>query len=293
MALHVPDAVELGVAIAPAAESPGRTIRLGVLAEAAGLDMIGMQDHPYLARFLDTWSALCYLGARTKSVRLLPDVANLPLRQPAVLAKAAATLDLLTGGRVELGLGAGAFWTDIASMGGPARSKAEAVAATAEAIEVIRACWRGREVTVGGSHYRLDGLRPGPVPAHPIGIWVGAFGRRMAELTGRLADGWLPSFPPLREEDVPDRQATIDQAARAHGREPGSVRRLANVGDLDGPVSSWADKLARRAEKLRFDGFLVATDEEAVIRRLGEQVAPRLRRLTAGLPAAQGVTPPR
>jgi alkanesulfonate monooxygenase SsuD/methylene tetrahydromethanopterin reductase-like flavin-dependent oxidoreductase (luciferase family) len=87
------------------------------------LDLIGIQDHPYQRRFLDTFALIGDLLARTERLRFFPDVANLPLRQPAMLAKAGASLDVMSGGRFELGLGAGAFWEAIAAMGGPARSR--------------------------------------------------------------------------------------------------------------------------------------------------------------------------
>src|SRR5919112_1957380 len=72
-------------------------------ADQAGLDYVAVQDHPYQRRFLDTWTLLSYVAARTERVRLVPDVLNLPLRLPSVIAKSAASLDLLTRGRVELG----------------------------------------------------------------------------------------------------------------------------------------------------------------------------------------------
>ena len=78
------------------------------------------QDHPYQPRFLDTWTLLSVLAAQTSTVRLAPNVANLPLRPPAVLARSVASLDILSGGRVELGLGAGAFWDAIEANGGRA-----------------------------------------------------------------------------------------------------------------------------------------------------------------------------
>src|SRR6266550_8057775 len=108
------------------------------MADEAGLDLIGIQDHPYQRRFLDTWMLMATVLANTQRVRVFPDVANLPLRPPAVLAKAAASLDVLSGGRFELGLGAGAFPDVIASMGGPRRTPGESVEALEEAIDVIR-----------------------------------------------------------------------------------------------------------------------------------------------------------
>src|SRR4051794_26087394 len=165
------DAMEVlvGVFVVPDAEDPARTLAQVDAADAGRLDLVGIQDHPYQRRFFDTWTLLSYAAARTARVRLVPDVVNLPLRPPAVLAKATASLDVLSGGRVELGLGAGAFWPAIGAMGGPVRSRGESVDALVEAIAVIRALWSGRRgVRVDGEHYRLDGVHAGPAPAHDI-----------------------------------------------------------------------------------------------------------------------------
>ena len=118
------------------------------------------------------------------------------------LAKAAATLDVLSGGRVELGLGAGAFREGIEAMGGPGRSRGESVEALEEAVQIVRAYWKGdRTLRFDGKYYVVKGARPGPRPAHPIGLWLGSYGPRSLGVLGRLADGWLPSSsyaPPER-----------------------------------------------------------------------------------------------
>src|ERR687891_1922848 len=107
----------------------------------------------------------------TERIGLFPDVANLPLRHPAMLAKAAASIDVLSGGRFELGLGAGAFWEAIEAFGGPRRSGPESVDALEEAIAILRACLSGeRGITFEGEHYRVKGMQFGPPPAHEIGI---------------------------------------------------------------------------------------------------------------------------
>ena len=102
--------VEYGISITPMWPDQPVTIGLAEVAEEVGLDLIGIQDHPYQWRFYDTWTLIAYLAGRTSRIRFFPDVVVLPLRPPAILAKSAASLDLLTGGRVELGLGAGGFW---------------------------------------------------------------------------------------------------------------------------------------------------------------------------------------
>ena len=273
---------EIGIFVVPSAEDPELTIRQGLVAEEAGLELIGVQDHPYQRRYLDTWTLLAYLAGRTQRLRLATDVVNLPLRLPAVLAKAAASLDVLSGGRFELGIGAGSFWDAVEAMGGPRRTPGESVTALAEAIAILRAFWSGdRSVRVEGEHYRVNGAKPGPQPAHPIGIWVGAYGPRMLALTGRLADGWLPSVGSHYADpgDVPAMQTRIDDAAKRAGRDPAAVRRVANAMGLSGEAGSWAGQLERVAE-LGFDTILVAVREDdplGFIRRLGEDVAPALR----------------
>jgi alkanesulfonate monooxygenase SsuD/methylene tetrahydromethanopterin reductase-like flavin-dependent oxidoreductase (luciferase family) len=275
----------LGIFVVPDATDPTSTVGQILAADETGLDFVGVQDHPYQGRFFDTWTLLSYLAGRTERLRFVPDVLNLPLRSPAVIAKSAASLDLLSGGRVELGLGAGAFWDAVEAMGGPRRTAKESVDALEEALAIIRGFWSGeRSVSFEGEHYRVKGVHPGPPPAHPVGIWLGAYGPRMLRLTGRLADGWLPSLGGryLTPEDVPQRQKAIDDAARAAGRDPADIERAVNVLGLDGTPGSWAQQLARIATDLRFSTLLVGIpDDDPIdfIRRLGENIAPALRAL--------------
>src|SRR2546423_12568486 len=119
--------VRFGVFVIP--EATGRPLQQALVADELGVDVIGGQDHPYQRRFFDTWTLLTAIAMRTERLTGFPDVANLPLRPPAMLAKAAATLDILSGGRVELGLGAAGFWDAIKAYCGPARTPAEPVSA--------------------------------------------------------------------------------------------------------------------------------------------------------------------
>jgi alkanesulfonate monooxygenase SsuD/methylene tetrahydromethanopterin reductase-like flavin-dependent oxidoreductase (luciferase family) len=130
-----------GAFVTPSYTQADAVVALSRLAEQAGLDLLTFQDHPYQAGFLDTWTLLSYVAAATNRIRLAPNVLNLPLRPPADLARAAASLDILSKGRVELGLGAGAFWDAIRSMGGRKLAPKEAVQALEEAIQIIRAIW--------------------------------------------------------------------------------------------------------------------------------------------------------
>src|ERR1700748_2586892 len=102
-----------GSFIGPRAADADEVVALAELSEEVGLDLVTFQDHPYQPAFLDTWTLLSYVAAQTAKVKLSGNVINLPLRLPAHLARQAASLDLLSDGRFELGLGAGAFWEAI------------------------------------------------------------------------------------------------------------------------------------------------------------------------------------
>jgi alkanesulfonate monooxygenase SsuD/methylene tetrahydromethanopterin reductase-like flavin-dependent oxidoreductase (luciferase family) len=255
--------------------------------EARGLEWIGIQDHPYQRRFVDTWTLLGAIAAVTARVGMFPDVANLPLRPPAVMAKAAASLDVLSGGRFELALGAGSFWDAIEAYGGRRRQPGDALAALEEAIQVIRLMWSGeRNLRFTGEHYRLAGAHSGPVPVHPIGIWLGVYGPRALRLLGRLADGWVPS---LRGEitRLSEGSARLDDAAAGAGRDPAVIRRVVNVsgqitdgtrlGLLRGPVDQWVDELTDLAVGYGFDTFIFWGEGEDQLPRFAEEVVPAVR----------------
>lgn len=153
--------------LTPAASQFEQVVALAKLCEQVSLDLVTFQDHPYQPGFLDTWTLMSYLAAATSRIRLAGNVLNLPLRQPVVLARSVASLDLLTGGRVELGLGAGAFWEAIEAAGGRRLSPGQAVNALDEAIRVIREVWdveRRGMVRVEGAYYRVVGAKRGPAP---------------------------------------------------------------------------------------------------------------------------------
>src|SRR5262249_9702569 len=161
-----------------------------LLAERAGLDLVTFQDHPYQPAFHDTWTLLSYVAAQTSRIRLSGNVLNLPLRPPAVMARSAASPDLLSGGRFQLRLGAGAFWNAIEAMGGRRLTPGQAVTALEEAIAIMRALWDtgNREVLrIKGEYYHVDGAKRGPAPSHNVGIWIGAYKPRMLRLVGRVA----------------------------------------------------------------------------------------------------------
>jgi alkanesulfonate monooxygenase SsuD/methylene tetrahydromethanopterin reductase-like flavin-dependent oxidoreductase (luciferase family) len=294
-----------GSFIIPDARQPEYPVALTQLAEQAGLDLATFQDHPYQPGFLDTWTLLSYVAAATTRIRLSANVLNLPLRLPAVLARSAASLDLLSNGRLELGIGAGAFWDAIEAMGGPRRSPGEAIEALDEAIRVIRGVWAAEQpgdVHVAGQHYQVTGAKSGPAPAHDVGIWVGGRRPRMLRLIGRAADGWLPTFHGLKGglDELDEDNAIIDEAAVAAGRDPGAIRRLLNIagrftassgGLLVGPPDQWIEDLVGLALEHGVSGFILMDDHDPqAISRFGEEVAPAVREMVAAERTAIGIS---
>ena len=283
--------LEFGVFITPAADQAARVLELARLADVVGLDLVTFQDHPYQARFLDTWTLLSVVAAQTTNVRVAPNVANLPLRPPVVLARSVASLDILSGGRVELGLGSGAFWDGIAANGGRRLTPGQGVSALAEAIEIIRSTWAvdGGAVRHDGAHYQVQGARPGPAPVHDVEIWLGAYKPRMLALTGAKADGWLPSQGYIELDQLPAMNAAIDEGATRAGRRPDAVRRLLNVsgafgatgGFLQGPPRDWAEQLAELTLSTGMSVYILSADSGTDIQRFAEEVAPAVRELVA------------
>jgi len=281
--------IKFGYFLIPNVEMP--LLSIAQEAERLGLDYVAIQDHPYQRRFVDTWVLLSMIAASTSRIGLFPDVANLPLRPPAVMAKAAASIDRLSGGRFELGLGAGGFWDAIEAYGGKKRTPGESLDALAEAVEVIRKVWSGeRNLRFEGEHYHLRGAHSGPVPAHSIGIWLGVYGPRAVRLAGRIADGWVPSFRGDLQK-IGEMTARLDDAANEAGRDPAGIRRILNVqgaitegesrGILQGPVDQWVDDLTNLAVTYGFDTFVLWAEGEDQLPRFAEEVIPAVRRQVA------------
>ncbi|MEU8181263.1 LLM class flavin-dependent oxidoreductase [Micromonospora sp. NPDC049047] len=293
--------IQFGTFLTPSAQDPDHVVRLAELTEAAGLDLTTFQDHPYNSDYLDTWTLLSWVAARTERLRISGNVLSLPLRPPAVLARAAASLDRLSHGRFELGLGAGAFWDGVEGMGARRLTAGQGVEALREAIDVLRGVWD--ETAPGplrhdGTYYPVPGMRRGPAPAHDIDIWLGAYQPKMLALTGQQANGWLPTLEYLRSPDRVTANRLIDEAAVAAGRDPRQIRRLLNLftvdvssrsrGFLQGPPRQWVEQLLPLVVEEGFSTFLVGRDDPRLIQTLGQEIAPALREAVAKERATSG-----
>jgi alkanesulfonate monooxygenase SsuD/methylene tetrahydromethanopterin reductase-like flavin-dependent oxidoreductase (luciferase family) len=299
--------LEFGYFLIPDADDPRGVLEAARLADQLGYDLLAVQDHPYQPAHLDTLALLGVILGQTMQIRVFQDVGNLPLRPPAVFAKAAATLDVLSGGRFEAGLGSGGFLRAAQAMGAPPLTPGESLEALEEAVAILRASWSGASgLRFAGRHYQVEGARPGPVPAHEIGIWLGAMKPRALRLTGRVADGWAaPLMNYLPPAAAAESNAVIDRAAREAGRDPGAIRRIYNMpgtftgaapapaSDTDeaivGPPQHWIEVLTHLALDLGFGTFvLMGPPDPTPLRIFIEEVAPRVRDRVAAARALSG-----
>ncbi len=284
----------VGIALDSSVRRYQQAFEVADLAEANGIDVVTSPDHPFLPRELDVWTFLTTVAARTTRLSVATNVATLALRPAAMLAKAATTLQVISGGRVALGVGAGGTLDQIAAFGGQSLSTRESVDALEEGLQLVRQAWLGSRTPLefDGTYHRLSDAAFGPVGESPVPLWVGSFAPRTLRLTGQYGDGWLPTNLYLELDDVPEMQARISTAASEAGREPADVRRIFNVmGSIDehapvengrrlvGSTAHWIDALTDYHERLGFDGLVfwpVIGDPFDQARRFVEEVRPKL-----------------
>lgn len=282
--------ITFGLSLYPSVDQLSETRQLAQAADAAGLDYLAIQDHAYNPEFLDVWTLITYLAAETDRISFFPDVADLQLRPPTILAKAAASLSVLTGGRIVLGVGGGASAGGIAAMGGTPRSGSEMIAFTDEALQIMRSALAGGVVESRDGGHTIDGYEAGPVSSSPIPLWLGSNGPRMLAVTGRSSDGWVsPLSTYVGAAAVPSRQQLIDDAARSAGRDPADVRRIYNVvgaigstrggPGLTGDVDTWVSTLTDWSVDLGLDTFIFwpMTQPLAQLDVFAREVIPTVR----------------
>ncbi|HEU5170964.1 MAG TPA: LLM class flavin-dependent oxidoreductase [Gemmatimonadales bacterium] len=203
------------------------------VAEQVGFDSLWVGDHllfrdPGLPPRgpWEAWSTLAALAAVTEHVELGPLVASVSFHSPAMLAKKAATLDEISGGRLILGLGAGWNEPEYRAFGFPFDHRFERFE---EAFTIIRALLRGEEVTVAGRYHQVEGCVLRPAPRRPGGppVMIGTTGRRMLHLAAQHADAWNAWFTWYgnRPEGIPVLRGNVDAACAAVGRDPATLAR--------------------------------------------------------------------
>lgn len=220
---------------------------------------------------LEGFAALAYLAGRHPRLKFGHTVVCQSFRNPALVAKMAATLQLLSGGRFVLGLGAGWHAEEYRAYGYEFPPDGVRVAQTAEALQIIRLLWTGAPTSFAGRHYRLDGAicLPRPNPAPPV--IVGAFKPKMLRLAARYADGWnVSSIGPRQYEAL---AAEFARACADVGRDPATVSR-----SWVGPCACAPTQAA--AESLTEGRWSVADEEDFGFVGTPRQVLAQMRRFT-------------
>jgi len=194
------------------------------------------------SQFHEPFVLFGYLAACTE-LELASAILVLPQRQTALVAKQAAEVDVVSGGRFRLGVGIGWNAVEYEALGEDFSVRGRRLE---EQVALLRRLWSERSVTFGGRFDRMTGAGIAPLPAQrPIPIWFGGTSRRAYERMGRLADGWFPLVQPGPKLDAA--LATIAEAATASGRDPGAIAMEGRVdwrGDLDDVVrriDAWRD----------------------------------------------------
>ena len=263
-------------------------------AEELGFDFVAPSDHPCGTRpTYETWTLLSWVAAATTRIRVATRVLGVPYRPPAMVAKIAETLDRLSGGLLILGLGGGSSDEEFRAFGLRVPTAAEKVTGLEEAIRITRGLWSQPAFSFDGSLLRTESADLSPKPEHRIPIWLGTFGPRALALTGRLADGWVPSLGYAPPEAIPAMRERIAAGAREAGRDPAEIAcayhvevRVDERADprpsvVSGPPDAVAERLAGLAT-LGFTAFSLAPfgpDLPEQTERLAAEVLPAIRAL--------------
>lgn len=297
--------VRFGVQWAPALPGPDLK-ELAQDLEGLGYSSIGFPDHFFFGRqasgeeMIEPFTALGYVAAVTTTLRILPIVADNDFRHPATFARSIASLDQLSSGRVEAGIGAGWYEPEYIATGIPFDPGGTRVDRLEEALAIILKMWTQDVVSQQGQHYSVEGLRCAPKPVqvpHPP-LLIGAGGPRMLGLAGRFAD--IVSLTTsvrgertlmqqdMRPEPVWRKVELVRRAARDAGRDPQSLEFQVQVDTIDfegpDPGHLWAfagspermiDVINERAE-MGITYFMFRERDRQKLREFGERVIAKL-----------------
>jgi probable F420-dependent oxidoreductase len=286
------DGVLIGLSISTAATPGADPVAAARRAEELGFDLVSASDHLHGRQpTYEPWTMLSWIAAATSRIRVATRVLGVPYRPPSVLAKMAESFDRLSGGRLILGLGGGAVDEEFRAFGLPVRSPRDKVDGLEEAIRIARGLWSRPRFSFDGRLYRTDGADLEPKPDRHIPIWLGTYGNRALALTGRLADGWIPSLGYAPPERVVAMRERVLAAASAAGRDPAEVTCAYNVGvRVDERAEARPDEVVGSPEVVaeRLLGFLelgftalslipMGPGQREQAERLAREVVPALR----------------
>jgi alkanesulfonate monooxygenase SsuD/methylene tetrahydromethanopterin reductase-like flavin-dependent oxidoreductase (luciferase family) len=282
--------LQFGLGIPASARLGDDPVAAAVRAEELGFDFISASDHPAGSTpTFETWTLLSWIAAATSRIHISPRVLGVPYRSPAMVAKMAESFDRLSGGRLILGLGSGSADEEHRAFGLGVRSPREKTTGLEEAVTIIRGLWSTSSLSFRGEIYRTEEATIEPKPAHPVPIWLGTFAPRALAVTGRLADGWIPSLSYAGPDAIAGMRDRVLEAARRGGRDPSEITCAYNVEvsfrkqpgrdsrHLVGPPPFIADRILSFVE-LGFSAFnVILTGEDEELEQLATEVVPLVR----------------
>jgi probable F420-dependent oxidoreductase len=245
----------------------------------------GERVHTYTTAVHEPIVLLSFIGAVTTRVELVTSILILPQRQTTLVAKQAAQLDLLSGGRLRLGVGVGRNWMEYEALNEEFTNRGKRIE---EQVEVLRQYWTSELVGFDGKWHHLDRVGVNPLPVQqPIPIWMGSFfgfvAEPVIERIGRMADGWMPQFPPDKLAPVLER---VKGYARDAGRDPSELGIECGIRATPGDdPQSWVDLAqayrdlgATHLKVLTYGSDLAsAKDHQDLMLRWYEAVSPAVR----------------
>ena len=284
-------ALQFGLNVQTSTAPGADPVAAAVQAEQLGFDFVSANDHPGgTSPNYETWTMLCFIARATSRIKIATRVLGVPYRHPAMVAKMAETFDRLSGGRLVLGLGGGSGDDEHRAFGLGVRSPKDKTDGLEEAVTIIRGLWSQERFTFTGRLYRTEDAPLEPKPARKIPIWLGTFAPRALRVTGRLADGWIPSLSYAPPDEVVLMRERIVEATRRAGRDPAEITCVYNVEvRVDESAAAAPDVVAGPAEAvverlrefvgLGFSGFnfVLGDDADEQAERLASEVIPVLR----------------
>jgi F420-dependent oxidoreductase-like protein len=284
--------MDLGVQVEPQfGFSYADVVAIAREGESSGFRALWVSDHLFLGPdavntdCLEAWTLLAALAVDTKKIRIGPMVTSQSYRNPALLAKIAAGVDHMSGGRLEFGVGAGWKEVEYKAYGyefpdGPTR-----LTQLAETLEICTRLWKEPKATYRGKHYRIEDAVCSPKPMQkPLPIWVGGTKPRVMRIAAKYADWFNMSNPsdPV-EPRIAELNRVLPEACKAIGRDMATLKRSLFIQVLAAPTRRDVDEIVRelgsRAKVSSADwlrsrpGIIVGTPDE---------VGPRLRAIAAG-----------
>jgi F420-dependent oxidoreductase-like protein len=261
-------------------------VAIALDAERVGFTRLWVSDHLFLdpnavnTDCLEAWTLLAALAVRTERIRIGPMVTAQSYRNPALLAKMAAGVDVMSRGRLDFGLGAGWKEAEYRAYGYKFPDAPTRVTQMIEALEICTRMWKEERATYHGKYHRIDDALCSPKPAQkPLPIWIGGSKPRVMRAAAKYGHAFNITVSASAPGDLPDRLRDLDEACRAEKRDPKTLQRsaflIACVGNTRAEAEARLDQVAARAKTDRAGvlrqrpGLLFGSSEDALAKLRG------------------------